>query len=575
MNRLIFTVLAAIVFPLAIHATGFKAVVIPVEFRDVAFSDKAANVDAKVARARKYFNDQFYPQRTFTFDILPVVSLPREISWYGGNSTSRKDERIDQLVRDACAALQADLSVYDNDNDGKIDNICIIAAGPSEADGGGADYVWPQQAYLSERSGTFGRNGKTVDSYTVCAEFSGVGTFCHEFAHTFGLQDLYDTDGNSSGGESKGLWGSISLMDKGLKNDSGNTPPNFTAIELEQLGLGNPVEKVHGYHILRPISTSKEYLRIDSDTENEYFLLECRDNSGWDAYIGGRGLIIYHIDKSANNSWYSASLKRSLAAYERWELNQVNCRQDHQCAYILEAKPGATSVSQVFYPQEGHNILGSESDPAFRFWSGKTADISIDGITLRPDGSVVFSVMTPITTRVSYFFQDAAIFSWSTDAAMDVTDCEASWYPEGQKTIANTKTQKLKRQEDGYMSITVEGLEPATTYVLTAKITCSDGTIYTKTESFTTKSRQKGTHPFIYLNLNVRDTDGSFSEGGKLPLRVFNATDATAVQWYFNEKYITPEADGFWYIPGSGTLKATVWYKDGTKDVIIKEITVK
>ena len=573
MNRLIFTVLAALALPLAVHATGYKAVVIPVEFRDTPFSDKAGNVDAKVARARSYFNDQFYPQRTFTFDIMPVVSLPREISWYGGNSTSRKDERIDQLVRDACAALQADLSVYDNDNDGKIDNICIIAAGPSEADGGGADYVWPQQAYLSERSGTFGRNGKTVDSYTVCAEFSGVGTFCHEFAHTFGLMDLYDVDGNGSGGVSKGLWGSLSLMDKGIDNDSGNTPPNFCAIELEQLGLGNQVENGHGYHILHPVSSSKEYLRIETDNEDEYYLLECRDNSGWDAHIGGRGLVVYHIDKSANNSWYSASEQRNLTARERWQLNQINCRPDHQCAYVLEARPGASSVSQVFYPQGARNSIGSGSDPAFRFWSGQTSAMSIENIGLLPDGSVSFSVITPITTRWSYIFQDAAIFSWSTED-LDVRECEASWYPEDRKTVANTKTRQLTVQDDGFLSITVENLDPATTYIMTVAVVCTDGSVHTKTESFTTKSKRKGTRPFIYLNLNNRNADGSFAAGGKLPLRVYNATDAMTVRWYFNDVGIKAEADGFWYIPGSGTLKAVVWYGDGSRDVIVKEIIV-
>ncbi len=575
MNRLISTALCLLAVASSLHAAEHRVAVVPVEFSDVPFRNKKANVEEKIARAKDYFNDQFSPDRSFRFDIFPTVKLTKAQSWYGANSTARKDERIDQLVRDACSQLAGDMSAYDNDGDGIIDNICIITSGGNEADGDGVDCIWPQQGYLRERGGTASVSGKTVDCFTVCAEKAGLGTFCHEFAHSFGLQDLYDTDGNGSGGESAGVWGSLSLMDKGIGNDGGNTPPNFCAIELEQLGIGNQLTMVYGYNTLKPISSSKEYIRIDSDTEGEYFLLECRDGNGWDAFAGGCGLLVYHIDRSANNSWYSDYFKRNLSAAERWQSNQVNCRPDHQCARILAATPGTKDVSRIFFPQPGRTVLGAETDPAFRYWSGATASQIIDNITAHSDGSVSFNIIIPVVLYEVSVFQDAVILNWATGSGLDVKECEVSWQADGSQSSYGTHKAKAVKQSEGNYSATLEGLSPATAYRIVIKVICNDGTVHSKTDSFTTKSLQKGVRPFIYMRTVKRNEDGSLPRDGKLPLRVYNAQEAEAVEWSFNEKPITPGSDGYWHVSGSGMLKAIVHYSDGSTDVIAKELTVR
>lgn len=576
MNRLISTTLCLLALAIPLHAAEHRVAVVPVEFSDVSFQDKTINVDKKVARAKEYFNDQFSPYRSFRFDVLPTVKLSRAQSWYGANSTTRKDERIDQLVRDACLLLSGDMSVYDNDGDGIIDNICIITSGGNEADGDGVDCIWPQQGFLNERGGTASVSGKTVDCFTVCSEKAGLGTFCHEFAHSFGLQDLYDTDGKGSGGESSGVWGSLSLMDKGSANDGGNTPPNFCAIELEQLGIGKQLPLVYGYNTLRPVGSSKEYIRIDSDTEGEYFLLECRDNKGWDTCAGGSGLLIYHIDRSENDSWYSDYFNRNLSASERWQNNQVNCRPDHQCAIILAATPGTDDISRIFFPQPGKTIFGAETDPAFRYWNGNTATQIINDITSSADGSVIFSIIIPIVLNEMSVFQDAVILNWTTGSSLVVNECEVSWQEEGnQSSFGRHKTKALKHSEEHY-SATLEGLTPATAYKITIKAICSDGTVHSKTDSFTTKSLQKNARPFIYLRTVNRNDDGSLARGEKLPLRVYNVQNADAVvEWFFDEKPIVPGSDGFWHITYSGTLKAKVRFPDGSTEVLVKELTVR
>ena len=67
-----------------------------------------------------------------------------------------------------------------------------------------------------------------------------IGTFCHEYSHTLGLTDYYDTDEGGSGGVAKGMWNVTALMDGGNFNDNGDTPPAYNALDREILGIGKP-----------------------------------------------------------------------------------------------------------------------------------------------------------------------------------------------------------------------------------------------------------------------------------------------------------------------------------------------
>ena len=573
MRRLLF---AMILFfaPIALFADGFRAVVIPVEFSDLSFTDRQTAVDTKVQVASKYFNDQFSPGRTFTFDVLPTVHLKKLYSWYGANSSTSRDFRCGELVRDVISAISANLSPYDNDGDGVVDNVYLLAAGPSESDGAGADYLWPKQARMSESGGRIQYGNSFIDSFTVCTEFSSPAVFCHEFAHTFGLPDLYDTDGSGSSGTAKGLWGKLSLMGMGEDEAASGLPVNFSAIELEQLGIGNRVPFYRGYCRLFPISSSKQYLRIDSGIEGEYYLLECRKPEGWDQSLSG-GLIIYHIDKSNNNAWFSDLYKRNLTARERWQLNQVNCRPDHQCAYVVSATPGTTDVKYAFFPQPGHSTFGSDTDPSFRFWNGETSIFAIDQISVGSDGSINLFILTPITLRSSQTFQDAIILSWETDSRLDISHCLVSWHNEDAKEGTVLESAQVQPQPDGTFFYVVEGLKPSSSYSIRIQAILKDASSFSYQLSLDTKGMQKDTYPFIYLNSGSRNEDGSFKSGEPVPLRVYNLEDSPMVTWYFDGSIIKPDSDGYWHPVSSGTLKAEIWYQDGSMEIITKRINVR
>lgn len=557
-------------------SSAFRMIVIPAQFQDREFVLDRADIEATVSEAERYFNDQFRGGTVFTFDVAPTVTLPKAYSYYGANYTDRRDVLLHEAVRTACSLSdgEIDFSLYDNDSDGYVDNVCLLVAGPSESDGAAAENFWPQHGLLQDNGGVSNFDGKHIDSFTASTELgygtdgasgpAGIGVFCHELAHSFGLYDLYDTDLEGSGGLSDGLKGT-SLMDFGCKNENGQCPPNFNAIDLELLGIGQCEQLTQGRHTLSPVNKEGRYFKAQGETEGEYFLFECREAEGWDAPIGGGGLLIYHIDRSENPAGFSDYYQKELSAIERWENGQVNCRPDRPCAYIVTADPEAVDAGGAFFPQNGRDDFSSDSQPPFRFWNGRTYSLAVTDIVRNQDGSVSFNVVEPITVEEVSVFQDAAIIKWKTDKLLhDISHYEISW-TDGEQTYEASAPKDA-------LSFTIEGLSAQTAYRFTISLTTSGGHRYSATSSFITKIYREGTYPYVYLSGTVRNVDGSFPIGAKIPLRIFNATGVASVRWYFDGREISTGEDGYFTVSREGTLKAEILYEDGTREYIIKEI---
>lgn len=553
--------------------------------------------------AKDYFDDQFKGMYDFHFDVSDIVTLDKERAYYGKNNQDGNDENPHMMVIDACQLLDAsiDFAKYDQDGDGDVDNVFVFFAGKDEAEGGPDDTIWSHAWYIKDGAGkNLILDGVRINRYACASELislndnktrmAAIGTFCHEYSHALGLSDLYDTD-YQVGGFSAGTWKRLSLMDGGNYNNNGNTPPNFTAIEREMLQTGNCVElESAGEYSLLPVSEGS-YCKIDSDNEGEYFLLECRTARGWDQYIGGEGLLVYHIDRSSNDAGFSEYFQRNVTAIERWDSsNEVNALASHQCADLLEAdgRPDAfnnlydssyqnylQSLSGLFFPYAGQSITPTTT-PGFKCWGDAKVNSAISDISYR-DGKVTFTFSsfytgvfpTPVELRVEPF-QNGAIVSFLSDYDFDgdakvICDCSG-------ETVSS---QIVKPYEAGKWSCRIEGLDYSTSYSVTVYFVEGD-TIGEKSEvSFMTKREQKAGYPYIYLVNVDRTEDGKFYIGSKLPLQLFNVHDAQEISWTFNGKRIELGPDCYYTITESGVLKAHIVWKDGTEETIIKEINTE
>ncbi len=546
-------------FCVATLLTVFRMVVIPVQFEDRDFTCTVEQLGQTVQQAEDYFNSQPGLEDEYRFDLVPVITLPKPVSYYGANYSDRQDVLLHEAVRYACSKSGLDFSPYDNDQDGSVDNVFIITAGLSEADGAGEEWIWPQHGRLKDHGGTIEAGGQTINSFCVCTELTldntdspkeaGHGIFCHEFCHYLGLADLYDTDGEGSGGTAEGLR-NTGIMDNGCKNDE---VPDFCAVDLEILGKGKSMALTAGSHTLKPLNRSGEYFKAAGTDQDEFFLFECRE---------GKGLAIYHIDRSGNDAGWSDYYKRDLTARERWEFSQVNCRPDRQCAQLLVPD---TDGDGLYFPQGGLDSFGSDTTPAFRFQDGSTSPIALTGIRTNPDGSVSFEVKEPLAMEKCTVFQDAAIISWRTDGSMgEIEGYEISWNSQ-RGSFSTTASRDA-------VSWTLEGLSPQTPYNFTIRVKYARGGSFSISSSFVTKVYRNDSHPYIYLKGSDRKADGRFEKGARIPLRVFNAPNASEVKWYFNGRRITPGADGYYTVTEKGRLKAEVLCEDGSTDILIKDI---
>jgi len=591
--------------------------IILAQFQDLEFKFSRDDFErivngSEATTALSYFKDQWKDSYSFRFDITPIVTLPETYAYYGENDDEGQDGKAAEMIVDACKAVGSDVdfSAYDNDGDGEVDNVFVFYAGPNESEGAGDNHIWPHMWYVQSGAGiTYRRDGVLVDNYACTSELrlddnlstfttlATIGTFCHEYTHTFGIADLYDTDNEGSGGHAEGMWNCIDLMDAGNYNDKGRTPPNYSAVERWFFGMSAGRQLTEGRHTLRPVHESGDYFYLPTDDEGEIYLLECRKDEGWDAHIGGNGLLVYHIDLSERPAGESESASKTVTALERWSLNEVNARPERQCVDLVEPDPEArekyqtavknrnynaiyTLASHAFWPYGDISTYTCDTDPAFLFWSGAECPLGLTDIRRNANGSVSFTVFNALEDKApavkvdrQTVFQDATIIQWS---SVDPTFTGNSIIRFGPADATDLTEIEVRPYETGKYAYVIEGLTPTTAYKV--QLLCRKGNIpgpVNGNASFTTNSDKKAdSYPYIYLKDVERGSGGSVAADTPLSLRVYNAPDAQGVTWYFDGKAVTPGADGYWHISRSGELKAVISYGTST-EIISKQIVVQ
>jgi M6 family metalloprotease-like protein len=307
-----------------------------------------------------YFKDQSGGRFLLDFDVVGPVKLSLNYAYYGENDIYGQDMRAGEMVAEACklAAKDVDYADYDWDGDGVVEQVVVLFAGQGEHCCEDAMTIWPHESELSysDYGHTLKLDGMVISTYACCSELSvkgrieGIGTLCHEFSHCLGLPDMYDTEENNCFGMSR--W---DLMDYGCYNDNGFTPCGYTSYErmlcgwLQPVVLTSPCEETE----MQPLSMNGiAYLIYNTKAPQEYYLLENRQQVGWDRSLPGSGLLILHVDEDE----------------EVWLENRVNTDPAHQHCTIFHADiDSGTTISDLQgdpYPCSNNDSLTRASLPA-------------------------------------------------------------------------------------------------------------------------------------------------------------------------------------------------------------------
>jgi hypothetical protein len=165
------------------------------------------------------------------------------------------------------------------------------------------------------------------------------------------------------------------------------------------------------------------------------------------------------------------------------------------------------------------------------------------------------------------------------DAA--IINFESSWEFEGNAIVTWGRTDQLTTEteveayEPGKYSVTLTGLVPGNkTYTASIYFQIEDLAGESKNISFMTSKAAPVDWPYIFVGRNKSNADGTFAQGTKIALMVYNASDAEEIGWTFNDEEIVPEGDGYFTLEESGILKAIVSWEDGSRDIIEKKINI-
>lgn len=340
-----------------------------------------------------YFKKQSSGLFEPVFEIIGPVTVPEKRAYYGENRNGKQGEDVKnyELIRDACVAAGIDWKVYDSDDDGEIDVVLTVFAGPGENRGGPADAIWPHKSVNNLKVGDV-----YVGPYTCVSELDntgkldGYGTFVHEFSHCLQLPDLYPVSGSAYS-----IFDEWDLMDGGNYAFHGFGIPNYSAFERWICGWYEFQELTDPTTITDMPVWDEEpvaYLIRNDDKPEEYYILENRRQQGFDYYIPGNGLLVTHVKR------YSiGDLFPNNSSYTKVGLVPADNRDYHQSeAYFhrddgKKTSPRSNYLSLAAYPyvvgDSANNHLTDTSIPAMTFHKPVT------NITMDANGRISFDFM--------------------------------------------------------------------------------------------------------------------------------------------------------------------------------------
>ncbi|MEA3297785.1 MAG: M6 family metalloprotease domain-containing protein [candidate division Zixibacteria bacterium] len=301
----------------------FKVLAILVNFTDHTNSTVATFFDSLVFGHTGITVADYYDEVSYGQVDLVTVNLPSSLGWQtapqpyayyvnGENGTGGYPTNSQKLVEDLVDQIDplVDFSQYDNNSDGFVDVLMVIHSGKGAEFTGSDDDMWSHKWGISSRY----RDGVFISDYTIQPEYlniSGdmtIGVYAHELGHVFGLPDLYDTDYSSNG---VGRWCIMSYGSWLGPNGLGGVPAHFCAWCKSQIGMLTPVNvasNTSNQNIPHVEGNSVAYrLWNAGNIGNEYFLVENRQKVGYDTYLPGSGLLIWHVDESRSGNdqeWY-------------------------------------------------------------------------------------------------------------------------------------------------------------------------------------------------------------------------------------------------------------------------------
>jgi len=352
-----------------------RVIVVLVDFSDRPMTQTAAHFQQlffstgviPTKSVREYYTDVTHGIIDIQGQVVGPFRMPQTLAAYahGGSGLGGTLPNARTMARDALLAADpaVNFAPFDNNGDGFVDAFIVIHAGAGAEVTGSSGDIWSHKWTLDGGARTV--DGTKVFGYLTVPEDAKIGVCCHELGHLlFGFPDLYDTDGTSEG---IGNW---CLMAAGSWGGGGVTPVHPSAWCKANQGWASVDNRTSNGPVSFPdVKTSHTVTRLwkDGAPSSEYFLVENRQQAGFDASLPGPGLLIWHIDESIGGNTNEAHYKVALM--------QADAKRD------LELNHNRGDAGDAYPGSSGNTAFTDTSTPNSKSYSGASTCVSITGIS--------------------------------------------------------------------------------------------------------------------------------------------------------------------------------------------------
>lgn len=285
--------------------------------------------------------------------------------------------------------------------DGEIELLIIVYAGSGMDTKLDKNFIRPHQYHLQEpievQDGIFAKNYCLVPELPI----DDLGCFCHEVGHILGLPDLY-MEGYSP------VVGGWCLMGIGDQINKGRTPSHPSAWCKLHLGWTEPVivnNIPQLYEIPGVIDEKTIYkVEVQGSDGKEYFLLENRQQKGFDENLPSSGLLIWHVNENAcikqapnfDPNHFFLTLKQSDG---KTDLERDRSELIKQANLTEEPPKDVMGDSGDPFPGiKTNKTFNNASNPNSRSYDGKNSFVEVESIS---DSSELMNAHIGVTSTKS------------------------------------------------------------------------------------------------------------------------------------------------------------------------------
>ncbi len=342
---------------------------------DALFNQLNYTVGGATGSVKDYYIENSYGQFELTVDVVGPYTAEHDMAHYGSTWEGARELAAEAVH---LADPDVDYSDYDNSGDGSVDGIYMIFAGYGEEAGGGPNTIWSHAWSIWP---AIHLDGVQISRYACSPELRGnsgtnitrIGVIGHEFGHILGAPDYYDTgEGVFTG---TGRW---DMMASGTWNNGGATPAHhnaFTKVYIYEWATPTILDSQKSVTLNNAAEYDDSFYRVNTQTHNEYYLLENREKHLFDAYIPGNGMIIYHVHRDVLNVGNSVNATHPQKMYPV-------CAGASTDPNETPSSYGPINSAQTPFPgSTNQTAFTDETTPSSLSWAGQETGKSITNIS--------------------------------------------------------------------------------------------------------------------------------------------------------------------------------------------------